>query len=144
MTEQPVARPQRPATLVFTQVTLLLQAFAAFFAVLALWGLARAEVVDVSPAALWGFGFGFVALLGYAAGQQATARGRTLGWALQLPMLVAGIVLPAIAIIGVVFLAIWILGLRLGSKIDRERAERLAAAAPEAGTRGVEPGESTS
>jgi hypothetical protein len=135
--QQPVpARPQRPATLVFTQTTLLLQAFAALFAVLTLWGLARAEVVDVSPAALWGFGFGFVALLAWAAGQQAKPRGRAIGWALQLPMLVAGLVLPAIAVIGLVFLAIWITGVRLGGRIDRERAERAAAAASGEGEAG--------
>lgn len=127
--DAPAARPQRSALLVFTQATLLLQAFAALFAVLALWGLARAGEVQIAPGALWGLGFGFVALLAFAAGQQGTPRGRFMGWLLQLPMLAAGFVLPAIAVIGVVFLAIWILGVRLGSKIDRERAERAAAEA---------------
>jgi hypothetical protein len=127
MTDSPRSRPQRPATLVFTQTTLLLEAFVALFAVLTLWGLARAGQVDVSPAALWGFGFGFVALLAWAAGQQAKPRGRIIGWLLQAPMILAGLVLPAIAVIGIVFLAIWITGVRLGAKIDRERAERIAA-----------------
>lgn len=125
----PRAKPQRPATLVFTQTTLLLEAFVALFAVLTLWGLARAGQVDVSPAALWGLGFGFVALLAWAAGQQGKPRGRVIGWVLQAPMIVAGLVLPAIAVIGLVFLAIWITGVRLGGRIDRERAERLAAEA---------------
>jgi hypothetical protein len=138
----PATRPQRPATLVFTQTTLLLQAFAALFAVLTLWGLARAGVVDVSPAALWGLGFGFVALLAWAAGQQAKPHGRALGWALQAPMLLAGLVLPAIAVIGLVFLAIWITGVRLGGKIDHERAERAAAALGEAATE-LDAGESS-
>lgn len=128
---QPAPKPQRPATLVFTQTTLLLEAFVALFAVLTLWGLARAGEVDVSPAALWGFGFGFVALLAWAAGQQAKPRGRAIGWVLQAPMILAGFVLPAIAVIGIVFLAIWITGVRLGGRIDRERAERLAVAATE-------------
>jgi hypothetical protein len=127
MTDSPRSRPQRPATLVFTQTTLLLEAFVALFAVLTVWGLARAGQVDISPAALWGFGFGFVALLAWAAGQQAKPRGRTIGWLLQAPMILAGLVLPAIAVIGIVFLAIWITGVRLGAKIDRERAERIAA-----------------
>lgn len=127
--QAPAKRPQRPALLVFTQVTLLLEAFVALFAVLALWGLARAGEVQIPPALLWGAGFGLVALLGWAAGQQGTPRGRLIGWLLQAPMLAAGFVLPAIAVIGAVFLAIWILGVRLGSKIDRERAERAAAEA---------------
>jgi hypothetical protein len=124
---EPAPKRQRPATLVFTQTTLLLEAFVALFAVLTLWGLARAGHVDVPPAALWGIGFGFVALLGWAAGQQAKPRGRVIGWVLQAPMILAGLILPAIAVIGLVFLAIWITGVRLGAKIDRERAERVAA-----------------
>ena len=122
-------RPQRPATVIFTQTTLALQAFAALFAVLAVWGLARAGELEVSSAAVWGLGFGYVALLAYAVGQQGKPRGHAWGWAMQVPMLVAGFVLPAIAVIGVVFLAIWITGLRVGGKIDRERAERIAAEA---------------
>jgi len=122
-------KPQRSALLVFTQATLMLQAFAALFAVLTLWGLARAGEVSIPPAVLWAVGFLVVALLALAAGQQHLRRGRILGWILQIPMLVAGLILPAIAVIGAVFLAIWITGVRLGAKIDRERAERAAAQA---------------
>ena len=41
------ARPQRSATLVFTQAVLALQALAALFAVLVLWGLTRAGELDL-------------------------------------------------------------------------------------------------
>ena len=54
--------------------------------------------------------------------------GRWLGWVLQAPLLLAGLVEPAIAIIGLIFLGLWIMALRLGGRIDRERAERDAAA----------------
>ena len=45
-------RPQRPATLVFCQAVLALQAFAALFALLVLWGLTRAGEVSVAGGVL--------------------------------------------------------------------------------------------
>ncbi|WP_296667013.1 DUF4233 domain-containing protein [Demequina sp.] len=123
------ARPQRPATLVFTQVVLALQALSAFFATLVLWGLGRAGQIDASSGLIWAGGLAMVLLLGYAAGKQTARWGRWLGWALQIPMLLAGFVEPTIAVIGAIFLALWITGLRLGGRIDRERRERDEAAA---------------
>ncbi|MDN4483759.1 DUF4233 domain-containing protein [Demequina lignilytica] len=134
----PMPRPQRPATLTFTQAILGLQAFAAIFAILLLWGLGRAGEVAAPAWLVWGCGLPFVLALGYAAGQQRKGWGRWLGWALQAPMLAAGLVEPAIALIGVIFLGLWIMALRLGGRIDRERAERDAAASPGAGESGAE------
>ena len=68
-------------------------------------------------------------MLGYAAGQQKKRWGVWLGSVLQAPLILGYFIDPAIAIIGVMFLALWITALRLGGRIDRERAERLAAAA---------------
>ncbi|SEJ50141.1 DUF4233 domain-containing protein [Demequina mangrovi] len=123
------ARPQRSARLIFCQAVLALEAFAALFATLVLWGLSRADEIDVPGAVVWGGGLGLMVLLGYAAGQQRKRWGLALGWALQVPMIVGGLIEPMIAIIGVAFLATWITGVRLGGRIDRERAERDAAAA---------------
>ncbi|WP_062287316.1 DUF4233 domain-containing protein [Demequina phytophila] len=128
------ARPQRSAALIFCQAVLALQALAGIFAVLVLWGLDRAGEVSLSGWLLWGGGLGLVVLFGYAAGQQAKPWGRWLGWALQVPMLVAGFIEPTIAIIGACFLLTWIVGVRLGTRIDRERAERDAAAEAAAAT----------
>lgn len=125
----PAAPRQRPATLVFTQSVLALQALAALFATLVVFGLGRAGEVSLPPGVVWGGGLALMLALGYAAGKQSTAWGRKLGWVLQVPMLAAGFIVPAIAIIGGMFVMLWIMGLRLGSKIDRERAERDAAAA---------------
>lgn len=122
------ARPQRPATLIFTQSVLLLQAFAAFFAVLVVWGLGRGGYVDVPAWLTWGGGMALVVALGYAAGKQSKPWGRWLGWGLQAPMLLAGLVEPTIALIGAMFLVLWIMALRLGGRIDRERRERDEAA----------------
>jgi len=131
---EPQPKPQRPATLVFTQAILLLQAFAALFATLVAWSFARTGYVDASPGWMLGLGAALVLALGYASGQQKKRWGRWLGWVLQVPMLVAAIVDPAIAIIGAIFLMLWIMALRIGGRIDRERKERdeVAAAAQEA------------
>ncbi|MDN4475735.1 DUF4233 domain-containing protein [Demequina sp. SYSU T00192] len=126
------ARPQRPATLTFCQAVLALQSLAAFFAVLALWGLSRAGETDIPAGLLWGGGLGLVVLLGYAVGQQRKRWGRWLGWALQVPMLLGGFIDSTIAVIGATFLVTWIIGLRLGARIDRERAQRAAAEDAEA------------
>ncbi|WP_062460630.1 DUF4233 domain-containing protein [Demequina soli] len=138
MTAQPQpqptgARPQRSATLTFCQAVLGLQALAALFTLLALWGLDRAGEVDIPGAVLWGGGLLLIVGFGYAAGKQATRWGRWLGWALQVPMVLGWFLDSTIGVVGVCFLLTWIVGLRLGTRIDRERAERAAAEAPQAG-----------
>lgn len=140
-TAPPAPRPQRPAALVFTQAVLALQAFAALFATLLVSGLDKAGAVSVPAGVTWGGGLALVLLLGYAAGQQKKRRGRWLGWFLQLPMLVAAIIDPAIAVIGAMFVILWIMALRIGGRIDRERAERIDAAQG-AATGSRSPGES--
>ncbi|MEX0913648.1 MAG: DUF4233 domain-containing protein [Demequina sp.] len=122
---------QRPATLVFTQSVLALQALAALFATLVVFGLSRAGEFTIPTGTIWAAGLALMLALGYAAGKQRTGWGRRLGWVLQVPMLAAGFLVPAIAIIGSMFVMLWIMGLRLGTRIDRERAERDAAAAQE-------------
>lgn len=124
----PQQRPQRPATLVFTQAVLVLQAFVALFATLVAWSFAHNGLLDAPAGGVAAGGIALMVLLGYAAGQQKKRWGRVLGWILQVPMLLGGLLVPAIAVIGAVFLGIWILGLRLGSRIDRERKERDEAA----------------
>ncbi|WP_084104416.1 DUF4233 domain-containing protein [Demequina sp. NBRC 110056] len=126
-------KPQRPATLVFTQAVLLLEAFVALFATLVAWSFARTGLVDADPVWMLVLGLLLMLALGYASGQQKKRWGRWLGWILQVPLLVGGIIDPMIAVIGAVFLIIWIMALRLGGRIDRERKERDEAAAQGAG-----------
>ncbi len=126
-------RRQRPATLVFTQSVLALQAFTALFATLTVFGLAKGDALSDHPFGLivWMVigGLALMLLLLLAAGVQQRPWGRWLGWILQVPMLAAGFVVPAIAVMGAIFVALWIMALRLGGRIDRERAERDEAAA---------------
>lgn len=143
----PGYKPLRSATLTFTQAILGLQAFAALFATTFVAGMANAGAVEASAGAIWGLGLWLMVMLGYAAGQQKKPWGRWLGWVLQLPLLLGFFIDPAIAIIGVIFLALWIAALRIGGRIDRERAERdeaaaAAAATGSAGTAGTQQGAS--
>lgn len=129
--EQPTQRPPRSAKLVFTQTVLGLQALAALFAATFVYGMYNAGAVDASPAAIWGLGLWLMVMLGYAAGQQKKSWGVWLGWVLQVPMLLGFFIDSAITIIGAMFVLLWITALRLGGRIDRERAEyneRLAQA----------------
>lgn len=122
-------KPQRPATLTFTQAVLGLQALAVLFATLVTWGLSRTTEVTLSTGWIWAGGTVLMVALFYVAGKQKERWGRFAGWALQAPMIVAGVIVPAIAVIGVMFLVLWIMALRLGGRIDRERAERIEAEA---------------
>ncbi|WP_084040428.1 DUF4233 domain-containing protein [Demequina sp. NBRC 110053] len=136
---QPPIKPQRPATLVFTQAVLLLQAFCALFATLVAWSFAYNGMIDASPGLMVALGLATMVALGYASGQQKRRWGRWLGWILQLPLLLGGFIEPMIAVIGGVFLILWLMALRLGGRIDRERKERDEAAASAAGGDAAEP-----
>ena len=129
----PATRPQRPAVLVFTQAVLLLQGFVALFATLVLWSFARNDFIDIEPWVALVGGLALMVALLYASGKQAKRWGRILGWVLQVPMLAAVFLEPAVAVIGAIFLILWIMALRIGSRIDRERKERDEAAERAAG-----------
>nr|WP_255633018.1 DUF4233 domain-containing protein [Demequina sp. TTPB684] len=119
---------------VFTQTTLLLESLATFFATLVTWGLGRAEVVDVSAGAVWFSGSALAAGFAFASGRANTKWGRILGWALHAPLIAGAVWVPAIAFVGIMFLGIYALGVRLGTRIDAERAERAASDTAQEGT----------
>lgn len=124
-------RPQRSALAIFTQTTLLLESLATFFATLVTWGLSRAGTVDVEPGLIWLAGMLLAALFALASARASARWGRWLGWALHLPFIAGGFWVPTIAFVGIVFLAVYALGVRWGARIDRERAERAASEAGE-------------
>lgn len=123
----PESKPQRSALVIFTQTTLLLEALATFFATLVTWGLGRGEVVDVSPGFVWVAGSALAAAFALASARASSRAGRWLGWALHAPLIAGGLLVPAIAFVGVMFLAVYGLGVRWGARIDRERAQRVEA-----------------
>lgn len=115
-------RPPRPAKQLFATTVLVLEAFVVLFAALVAYGLRLAEP---APIAATGALLAVVAVL--AARTVRTAVGYPLGWVLQVWLLLTGLLIPAMFVVGAVFAILWVVGLRLGGRIDRERAERLAA-----------------
>lgn len=125
--ENAAQKPQRSALVIFTQTTLLLESLATFFATLVTWGLSRAGEVDVSAGFVWVAGTALAAGFALASSRASSRAGRWLGWALHGPLIAAGFLVPAIAAVGIMFLAVYALGVRWGGRIDRERAQRAEA-----------------
>ncbi len=76
-----------------------------------------------APRALaMGFGLALACLV--AAGLLRRRVGYWLGWAIQVVSIGLGFVVPIMFFLGVVFAALWAGSYVLGTKIDRERAER--------------------
>ena len=117
----PPAR-SRSATVQFTSTILILEAFVVGFAGLVAHGLDLAE-----PTVLWAV-FGGVALgLIVAAVAVRLPGGLVVGSVLQLAVLGLGVAIPMVFVVGGIFAVLWVVAVRLGRRIDRERAERAAA-----------------
>jgi len=43
---------------------------------------------------------------------------------LQVPVVAVGVAVPMMLVMGGIFAVLWVVALRLGGRIDRERAER--------------------
>ena len=93
------------------------------FAGLVAYGLDLAE-----PMVLWavfgGVGLGLIA----AAVAVRLPGGLVVGSVLQVAVLGLGVAIPMVFVVGGIFVVLWIVAVRLGRRIDRERAERAAAA----------------
>jgi hypothetical protein len=91
---------------------------------------------DASSA--WALG-ALAVLLVLAAGVVRRPRGIALGWAMQVLVLLAGILVPALAVLGLVFLGVWVVAIVYGSKGDRLAAEQAARARGGAGSATADP-----
>jgi len=113
----------------FAATALVLEAFVVLFATLVAFGLRAAP----SPI-VWGVGGALVVVLVLAAGMLRGPRGYAIGSCSQAIVLAGGVVLlvqPARSaaflgaitiVVGVIFGSLWVLALRLGGRIDREKA----------------------
>ncbi|AEE45625.1 DUF4233 domain-containing protein [Cellulomonas fimi] len=120
--EGQAVRRKRPAKPQFTQTMLILEAFVVLFATLVAYGLRVAE-----PALVWGVGGGLAVLLLVLSGWVGRPGGYVAGSVAQALVLAGGFVVPMMFVIGGVFVALWVFSLRVGGRIDRERAEWDAA-----------------
>ena len=116
-----VAPRQRSARRQFASTILVLEAFVVVFAALVAYG------VRAAPSELvWGVGGSLTLALILVSGMLRWPAGYLGGSALQLAVLACGVVVPMMFGVGGVFVLMWVVALRLGGRIDRERAERSA------------------
>ncbi|MCZ9883682.1 DUF4233 domain-containing protein [Arthrobacter sp. B2a2-09] len=112
-------KKRRSTKVMFASTVLLLEAFVAFFATLAVFGLKRGE-----PALVLGFGIALSVVLVLACAVLSKPWGIGVGWVLQLVLVLSGFVEPTMFVVGVLFAACWWYGIRAGMRIDRENAQR--------------------
>jgi Protein of unknown function (DUF4233) len=114
-------KKRRSTKVMFGSTVLLLEAFVAFFATLAVFGLKRGEV---DPGLILGFGIALSVVLVLACAVLSKPWGIGLGWVLQIVLILTGIAEPMMFIVGVLFAACWWYGIRAGIRIDRDNAQR--------------------
>jgi hypothetical protein len=114
---------QRSARRQFTATILGLEVFVVLFAALVAFGL---RLVEPGPLVVGAGALGLSLVL--AAGLQGRSGGVVVGSALQVPLPLAGVwlAMPILVGIGLLFVVLWVVGVRLGTRIDRERAARAA------------------
>ncbi|UFU05238.1 DUF4233 domain-containing protein [Ruania halotolerans] len=122
------SKPPRPARPLFCTSVLWLEVLLVLFVVLVGFGLRVAD-----PAVIVAAGAVMTVLCAVAARLQRTRIGLVLGSIAQVIFLLGGLVIPAMWFVGGVFIVVWITAVWLGTKIDRERAQRQAADSPSAG-----------
>lgn len=105
--------------MVFGSTVLWSEVLVVFFALLVAYGLRVAEPATLSILAAVG-----MVSCAVAARLQRSRAGIAIGSAVQLLLLLGGLLVPMMFVVGGVFTVIWALGVWLGLKIDRERAER--------------------
>jgi hypothetical protein len=82
--------------------------------------LISVESVDAARA-LW-VGLGLTVACLVVAGLLRFAWAYWIGWAIQVAAITLGVLVTAMFVLGVVFLALWVTAVRLGRTIDRDRA----------------------
>jgi cbb3-type cytochrome oxidase subunit 3 len=114
----PRVRRQRSLTESLLTIVLTLEAILVFFIALTVFGLHA-----LSPALAFGGGAGLAILLLAATRVMRYDWGVWIGWVLQLVILSTGLVLPALYIAALFFIAIWVFCFVRGRQIDRQNAQ---------------------
>jgi hypothetical protein len=101
---------------------LVSEVFIVLFASLVAYGLRLAE-----PGVVWAIGGATMVACALCAGLLRHKVGYVLGYVIQALLLLSGFVLPMMFVLGAIFAILWVVALRVGSRIDVERQERYAA-----------------
>ncbi|WP_456826828.1 DUF4233 domain-containing protein [Cellulomonas sp. P5_E12] len=115
-------RRKRPAKPQFAQTILILEAMLVFFATLVAYGLRLAPASTI-----WWVGGSLSLVLILLSGMVSRPGGYLAGSIVQVFVLAGGFAIPMMFAVGVIFVVLWVVALRLGGRIDRERAEYDAA-----------------
>lgn len=113
----PLAGMQRRMTRRLAAVVLGSQAPVVFFGAVGARALAAADGQESAGAYLW-VGVGLAVALVLAAGLLRTPYGVTLGWLLQVATMLCGLVVPVMAVIGLIFGGLWFVALQQGVRLD--------------------------
>ena len=127
MTVPAPVRRKRPALPQLASSVLMLEAFLVLFATLVAYGLAAASSTALSTRAVWLLGGALRVVLGVLSRTVTRRGGYVAGSVAQVLVLAVGVVVPVVVVVGGVFVIMWVVALRLGGRIDRERAEWDAA-----------------
>lgn len=93
------------------------QTLVVFLGALVAWAIAKSQHNTAHTSYLV-VGLVLAVLCIVAAGTLRRPWGVTLGWGVQLATIVAGVVLPMMFVVGVMFLALWVTALVQGRKMD--------------------------
>nr|WP_281372888.1 DUF4233 domain-containing protein [Kineococcus aurantiacus] len=104
----------------FAATTLTCEALLVFFATLVAYGLVPMQDRHAGYLAAGG---ALLLLCLVAAGTLRSRVGYALGWLVQVLLVAGGFVVPIMFVIGLGFAVIWFFALRIGGRVDREKAE---------------------
>jgi len=107
-------RRQRSVTELVASIVLGFETVVVFLAALVIFGL---KALPPAPALIGGAVF-CLALFA-AIGLLHTRAGIILGWVLQAAIVATGIFVPAMFVVGILFVAIWVYAMYAGGRIDR-------------------------
>lgn len=120
-------KPKPSALVQFTSTVLACEAFLVLFVALSAFGLrgspfGRGPVQTDSAALIWGVGGGIALLLLVLSRLTRRPAGIVGGTLAQVVVVATGLVVPLGFVVNIVFAVMWVMALRLGSRVDRERA----------------------
>ncbi|GAB2729964.1 DUF4233 domain-containing protein [Kitasatospora kifunensis] len=95
--------------------------------VVLLAALVAMRMTDVSTAMIWGVSGVAVLLCVLLCGMITRPGAVAVGWALQLGLIAAGLLLPTMYALGVIFAGLWWCSVHFGRKVDVIKAERSRA-----------------
>ncbi|KQU66616.1 hypothetical protein ASC58_15545 [Phycicoccus sp. Root101] len=104
------------------------QGIVVFLGALVARGIAVADGDDAGSTWLW-VGTGLAVLCFVAAGMMRRPYGVTVGWLIQVATFAAAFVVPAMLIVGFIFLLLWVGSLVVCHRVEQDQARRQQEAA---------------